>query len=135
MINVMSYKGYKARIDYDDADEILVGHIAGISDIVGFHADTVADLKKAFEDSVDDYLDTCRKAGKEPQKAFSGNLMLRISPELHADVALAAQLSGVSINQLAEAALKAIGDASRQHREDTAGTSPKISRRKAKAAA
>lgn len=68
-MNTMSYKGYAARIDYDAEDEIFLGRIAGITDGVGFHADTVADLKAAFHEAVDDYIEICVKIGKDPQKA------------------------------------------------------------------
>ena len=69
MSNTMSYKGYTARIEYDDEDGIFFGRIAGISDGVGFHADTVEDLRAAFHEAVEDYIETCAKVGKEPQKA------------------------------------------------------------------
>ena len=51
--------------------------IAGIRDGVGFHADTVEGLRDAFHEAVDDYIETCMKIGKEPQKAFSGQVMFR----------------------------------------------------------
>ncbi len=57
MTNTMTYKGYSARIEYDDEDGIFTGRIAGIRDGVGFHADTVADLREAFHDAVEDYLE------------------------------------------------------------------------------
>ena len=98
----MKYKNYTARIEYDPDDEIFVGHIAGIRDIVGFHADNVEELKIAFYESVDDYIETCVKVGKEPQKPFSGKVMFRIDPETHRQAALAAELAGVSLNQWAE---------------------------------
>lgn len=104
-MNAMSYKGYSARIEYDPEDEIFVGHLAGINDIVGFHADTVADLKQAFREAVDDYVATCRKAGRDPQKPFSGKLMLRVDPAVHARSMLIAQLEGISLNQWAERVL------------------------------
>ena len=50
---------------------------------------------------MDDYLDTCKKAGKQLQKPYSGKLMLRINPKIHAAVAQAAEVSGKSINQWA----------------------------------
>ena len=105
MTNTMSYKGYSARIEYDDADGIFTGRIAGIRDGVGFHADTVDDLREAFHEAVEDYVETCAKIGKEPQKAFSGQVMFRISPEVHRKAALAAELSGKSLNQWAEEVL------------------------------
>jgi predicted HicB family RNase H-like nuclease len=102
MTNVMTYKGYSARVDYDDEDGILFGRIAGIRDGVGFHAETVDDLRRAFREAVDDYLATCARIGKEPQKPYSGRVMFRISPEVHRRAALAAELSGKSLNQWAE---------------------------------
>lgn len=102
MTNTMSYKGYAARIEYDDEDGILTGQIAGIRDGVGFHADSVEELKEAFHAAVDDYVDTCAKVGKKPQKPYSGRVMFRVDPEVHRKAALAAELSGKSLNQWAE---------------------------------
>jgi predicted HicB family RNase H-like nuclease len=97
-MNTMNYKGYAARIEYSDEDDCFVGHIAGINDIIGFHADSVAELHTAFEEAVEDYIQTCKKAGKVPQKPYSGKLLLRISPELHARAAISATLQGKSLN-------------------------------------
>ncbi len=105
MTNAMTYKTYSARIDYDDEDKIFTGQIAGIRDGVGFHADNVEALEIAFHEAVDDYIETCAKIGKTPQKAYSGQVMFRISPELHSKAARAAELSGKSLNQWAEEAL------------------------------
>jgi predicted HicB family RNase H-like nuclease len=60
-MNVMNYKGYAARIEYSEEDGLFVGHIAGIKDIVGFHGESVQELRNAFEEAVTDYLDTCAK--------------------------------------------------------------------------
>lgn len=105
MNNVMTYKGYSARIEYDDEDGILFGRIAGIRDGVSFHAENVADLRQAFHEAVDDYVETCAKIGKDPQKPYSGRVMFRISPEVHRKAALAAELAGKSLNQWAEEVL------------------------------
>jgi len=105
MTNTMTYKGYSARIDYDDEDGILTGRIGGIRDTVGFHAETVEDLRAAFHEAVDDYLETCARVGKEPQKTYSGQVMFRVSPEVHRKAALAAELAGKSLNQWAEEVL------------------------------
>jgi len=101
MSNTMSYKGYSARIEYDDDDALFVGHLAGINDIVGFHADSVAELRTAFESAVDDYLDACEKLGQAPNKTASGKMMLRVPPKIHAAALTAAQLAGKSLNQWA----------------------------------
>lgn len=100
-MKTMTYRGYAARIEYSDEDQCFVGHIAGIDDIVGFHGESVTELRSAFEEAVDDYLETCAKLGRAPQKPYSGRLMLRVPPEVHAAVAAAAEVSGKSINQWA----------------------------------
>ncbi len=97
----MKHKGYSARIEYSDEDSCFVGHIAGIRDVVGFHGEAVSELRAAFEEAVNDYLETCQKIGRQPQKPYSGKLMLRIPPKVHAAVAQAAEVSGKSINQWA----------------------------------
>ncbi len=101
----MSYKGYHARIDYDDEDGIFIGRLLGIRDGVGFHADSVDGLRAAFHEAVDDYLETCARVGKEPQRAYSGQVMFRIDPEVHRKAALAAERAGKSLNQWAEEVL------------------------------
>ena len=102
MTSTMTYKGYAARIEYDDEDGVFTGRVAGIRDTVGFHADTVDRLRDAFHEAVDDYIETCAKVGKAPEKTYSGQVMFRISPEVHRKAALAAQLSGKSLTQWAE---------------------------------
>jgi predicted HicB family RNase H-like nuclease len=104
-MSVMHYNGYSARVEFDDRDGVLVGRVAGISDGITFHADSVEGLRAAFHGAVDDYLAACAKIGKAPQKAFSGNLMLRVSPSVHANAAMAAELSGKSLNQWSEEVL------------------------------
>jgi len=95
----MKYKGYVARIEYDVADRIFVGHLAGIKDIVGFHGITVNELEGAFHESVDNYIAISEETGRPVQKPYSGKLMLRVSPDVHAAVATAAEVHGKSINQ------------------------------------
>ncbi len=99
-MKTMRHKGYAARIEYSEEDGCFIGHIAGIRDVVGFHGKSVAKLRSAFEEAVDDYLETCTVLGKEPQKSYSGKLMLRIPPDIHAAVAMAAETRGKSINQM-----------------------------------
>lgn len=95
----MRYKGYPARIEYSDEDGCFVGRVAGIRDIITFHGNNVGEIRDAFEEAVDFYLNSCGERGESPNKPYSGKLLLRIEPEVHAAVAEAAELSGVSINQ------------------------------------
>lgn len=68
----MKYRGYAAFIEYSADDGCFVGHIAGINDIVGFHGESVEELRTAFVEAVDDYLETCEVLDRSPQKPFSG---------------------------------------------------------------
>lgn len=97
-MSMMIYKNYAARIEYSDEDDCFVGHIAGINDIVGFHAESVKELHVAFEEAVNDYLATCKKIGRSPQRPYSGRIMLRIPPEVHARAAMLAKAHGKSLN-------------------------------------
>lgn len=106
MKKAMKYQGYSAHVEYDAEDECFIGHVAAINDVIGFHGNSVAELKQAFAEAVDDYLDVCARKGVEPKKPYSGKLLLRISPETHSAVASAAQVSGKSVNQWAAEALR-----------------------------
>lgn len=97
----MKYKDYSARIEYSDEDECLVGRVIGINDIVTFHGDSVDDVRKAFQESVDFYLESCRERGEEPNRTYSGKLLLRLPSEVHAAIARAAEADKQSINQWA----------------------------------
>jgi predicted HicB family RNase H-like nuclease len=70
----MTYRGYAARIEYSDEDRCLVGHIAGIDDIVGFHGESVAQMRTAFEEAVEDYLDTCALLGRAVEQPTMSRL-------------------------------------------------------------
>ena len=100
-MKTMNYKGYAARIEYSDDDKCFIGHIAGIRDIIGFHGRSVNSLCAAFEEADDDYLETCKQADISPQRPYSGKVMLRISPEMHAEIAMKGEAHGKSLNQWA----------------------------------
>ena len=84
------YKGYTADIRYSDADGMLVGHVAGIRTIIGFHGESVGEIRKAFEEAVDFYLET----ETNPEKPFSGRITLTVTPEVHAELFRKAQKAG-----------------------------------------
>lgn len=69
----MRYNGYAGRIEYSDEDGLFVGQITGIKDLVGFHGTSVAELRGAFQEAVVDYLETCARLDRVPQKPYSGN--------------------------------------------------------------
>ncbi len=93
------YKNYAAHIEYSDEDGGFVGRVSGIRDMISFHGETVAELRHAFEEAVDFYLATCAERGEIPNKPYSGKLMLRLPPEVHARAAMMAAAHGKSLNQ------------------------------------
>lgn len=98
MMNVMTYKGYTARIDFDPRDGIFVGRVLGITDGISFHGHTVKELTGDFHAAIGHYLTDCKTEGRKPEKPYSGNLMLRLPPEIHAKVAIRAAANSKSIN-------------------------------------
>ena len=78
----MEYKGYSARIEYNSDDKCFYGTIAGITDVISFEGSSVVQLQESFAEAVEDYLDLCRRHGKEPQKAYKGSINVRINPDL-----------------------------------------------------
>lgn len=94
----MKYKGYSGHIEYDDGAKIFHGEVLGIKDVITFQGTNVEEIEKAFKDSVDDYIAFCKKRGEEPEKPFSGKFNLRIPPELHAKLSIAAHIEGDSLN-------------------------------------
>jgi len=104
-MNMMKFKGYVAKIEFDEEDRLFIGHLAGIKDIVGFHGSSVDELEKAFRESVDNYISISLETGRAAQKPYSGKLMLRVPPNTHAAVAIASRVQGKSINQWASEVL------------------------------
>ncbi len=113
MTNVMNYRGYSARVEFDPRDNIFWGKVLGIVDTITFEGDTVAELTKDFHNAVDGYLEHCAKAGREPHKPASGKLMLRVPPEIHTAVQVAAKAAGMSLNRWATSVLE---KAAKNHR-------------------
>jgi predicted HicB family RNase H-like nuclease len=101
----MKYKGYEAIVEFDGEAEIFHGEIINIRDVITFQGSSVDELKLAFSDSVDDYLDFCRERGEEPDKPFSGKFMVRIDPDLHKKIVVKAKKEGQSLNSLVEKSL------------------------------
>lgn len=106
MKSIMEYGGYYSKIEYSDEDEVFFGRIADINDSVTFEGTSVTELKQNFKEAVEDYLDICKRYGKEPQKPYKGSFNVRIPPELHRKAANKAGQMGISLNQLVEISLE-----------------------------
>lgn len=95
----MNYKGYEAVVRFDEDARIFHGDVINTRDVITFQGTSVDDLERAFEDSVDDYLESCASRGEQPEKPFSGKFMVRLSPAIHRDIALQARREGKSVNR------------------------------------
>lgn len=96
---MMEYKGYIGKVEFDSDAEIFHGEVINIRDVITFEGESVEELKRAFEDSVDDYLEFCVARGEDPEKPFSGKFVVRLSPEIHRKAFLKARLSDKSLNK------------------------------------
>jgi predicted HicB family RNase H-like nuclease len=106
MKDVITYKEFIGSVHFNAEDELFFGKIEGIDDLITFEGNTVIDLKKAFEDAVDDYLELCSRNEKEIEKSYRGNFNIRISPELHKMVKRTAIKMGISLNQFIQKAVE-----------------------------
>ena len=98
MSNTMQYLNYIARVTFSDQDNIFVGEVMNVRDSIGFHGDSVQELRASFQEAVDAYLAACEEAGQEPGRPFSGSFRLRLEPELHQTAAHLAAMNGQSLN-------------------------------------
>ncbi len=101
----MKYKNYDASITYDDEARVFRGRVLGVRDVINFYGTNPDELETAFHDSIDDYLAFCEEQHRQPEKSFSGKILLRLPPETHRMIARAAETSHVSINQWIERTL------------------------------
>ena len=104
--NIIEYKEFIGSVNYSDTDECFYGKIEGINDLVTFEGSSVKELKRAFKNAVDDYLELCREAGKEPYRSVKGSFNIRIEPKLHYDAIYTAFKKGISLNQFVADAIK-----------------------------
>ena len=112
---MMEYQGYIGKVEYDDDAALFHGEVVNTRDVITFQGKSVAELRKAFRGSIDDYLAFCVERGEDPDKPFSGQFVTRLSPALHRRASLAATLAGKSLNawvvEQLQAATKVTGTA------------------------
>lgn len=69
-----------------------------IKDLVTFEDNNANNLEENFQNTVDEYIETCKQLRREPQKAFKGVFNIRTGSDLHmADVRNILKM-GVSLN-------------------------------------
>jgi predicted HicB family RNase H-like nuclease len=105
MNDILQYKDYIASIHYSSADEVFYGKILGIDDLISFEGASVKELKKSFKEAVEDYIQTCKEVGKEPNKTYKGTFNVRVGTELHKDAAVFAASHNISLNDFVKTAI------------------------------
>ena len=105
-MNLMSVDGYYARIEYNSDTDLFRGEILGLSGGANFYGANPDELRREFKKSLDVFLEVCKEQGIEPRRQFSGRFNLRIPPELHEQLAMAAEAQGKSLNTLAQETLQ-----------------------------
>lgn len=105
---MMEYKGYFARVEFDNEANIFHGEIINVRDVITFEGESVDELRKAFTDSVEDYLEFCAERGEDPEKPYSGKFLVRVGPELHKTLVIQARKNGKSLNTWVSEALNQV---------------------------
>lgn len=95
---MLTYKGYVGKVEFDEEAEVFYGTVINTRDKITFQAECAKDLRKEFEKSVETYLEFCQELGEEPERPYSGKFVLRLPPEAHKKVSLAAQAANKSLN-------------------------------------
>ena len=103
---VMQYKNYTGKVEFDDEAGLFHGEVVNLRDVITFQGTSVDELRQAFADSVEDYLEFCSELGEAPQKPVSGKFVLRVSPELHRRFIDSAAREGKSLNSWVREALE-----------------------------
>lgn len=97
-MNTIEYMNYHAHISFDSEIEMFMGRVLNAGDIITFYGKSVEELNREFKASIDDYLLFCKEKGIKPTKPYSGKFNVRVDPDLHAQLSLAAAKRGVSLN-------------------------------------
>ncbi len=107
---MIEYKGYTGVFEFDPSVDAFHGRVVGLLDVVTFEGRSVDDLRSAMEESVKDYLELCDEVGKEPERPYRGEFLVRTTPEIHRAVATAAEAEGMSLNAWIETTISGIAE-------------------------
>lgn len=103
---MMNYKGYIAKVEYDDENRVFTGSVINVKTVITFHGSSVDEIEEEFAASVEDYLAWCAEDGIEPEKPYSGKFNVRFAPELHRQASVGAMSLGISLNSFVEKAVR-----------------------------
>jgi predicted HicB family RNase H-like nuclease len=133
---MMRYKGYLGCSKINEKEGLIFGEVVGLRDVITYQGRTVKEARRAFRESIDLYLRTCSEEGIDPDRRFSGKLLIRTTPIVHRALAAHAKSHGVSINAFAEKVLTRaiVKESSVPPRRQTAAGAPSEKQKKASAA-
>jgi len=107
MDSILKYNDFIATVKYSEADEAFIGRIEGINSVVSFEVQSVKELKSAFQEAVDSYMDFCSRKGiAHPQKSYTGVFNVRIDSDLHRRAAISARIHGCTLNAFVKKAIE-----------------------------
>ena len=106
MSSVLEYNGYVGSVEYSADDEVFHGKLEGIRDLVTYEGTDVKSLKGAFQEAVDDYLATCQKKKRSPERPFKGTFNVRLRPELHRRIAIYSAEHNKKLNSVVAEAIE-----------------------------
>lgn len=106
MNNTIQYKGYIGSVEFSEKDKIFYGKVMGIRSLISYEGESARELLEDFHGVVDDYLESCKAEGKEPEVAFKGSFNIRLSPELHKRIYIYAAAHQMSMNRYIEEILE-----------------------------
>jgi len=107
---MIEYKGYTGVFEFDPSIDAFHGRVIGLQDVVTFEGRSVDELRSEMGESIEDYLALCADTGKEPERPYRGDFLVRTTPEVHRAVATAAEAEGMSLNAWVETAITAVAN-------------------------
>jgi predicted HicB family RNase H-like nuclease len=66
--DTISYKNYSGSLEASAEDQCLYGRVLDIADLVTYEGQTQAQVRQAFREAVDCYLQKCAELGVEPDR-------------------------------------------------------------------
>lgn len=102
---MIEYKGYTGVFEFDPSIDALHGRVIGLQDVVTFQGRSLEELRREMAESVEDYIELCAQVGKDPEKPYRGEFLVRTTPEVHRAAAVSAEAEGMSLNAWVETAI------------------------------
>ena len=95
---MIEYKGYIGAVDFDPEIDLFHGTVINTNDVITFYGSSVSELREEMQKSIEGYLEFCTEQGITPEKPFSGEFTIQMSPEMHCRLALNAERLNLDFN-------------------------------------